>query len=241
MIELEAVYRTYAMGGQLLHALDDVSERIEAGDYVAVVGPSGSGKSTLLNVLGCLDRPSQGVYRLDGEDVGYLSEEDLSSIRRHKIGFVFQSFQLISRLDAAENVAFPMIFAGIPRAERRERVAAALGAVGLGERARHRPAELSGGEQQRVAIARATVMRPKLLLADEPTGNLDSSSGRQVMDVLEGMNADGLTLIVVTHDPAMAGRANRALVMRDGRVVERTGRGERRGDGGIAAPAEPAS
>jgi putative ABC transport system ATP-binding protein len=241
MIELQAVYRTYAMGGQLLHALDDVSEQIEAGDYVAVVGPSGSGKSTLLNVLGCLDRPSQGVYRLDGEDVGSLSEEDLSSIRRYKIGFVFQSFQLISRLDAAENVAFPMIFAGVPRAERRERVAAALGTVGLGERARHRPAELSGGEQQRVAIARATVMRPKLLLADEPTGNLDSSSGRQVMDVLEGMNADGLTLIVVTHDLAMAGRANRALVMRDGRVVERTGREGRQGDGSVAVPAEPAS
>jgi putative ABC transport system ATP-binding protein len=241
MIELDGVYRTYAMGGQLLHALHDVSETIEAGDYVAVVGPSGSGKSTLLNVLGCLDRPSRGVYRLDGEEVGSLSEEDLSSIRRYKIGFVFQSFQLISRLDAAENVAFPMIFAGVPRAERRERVATALGTVGLGERARHRPAELSGGEQQRVAIARATVMRPQMLLADEPTGNLDSSSGRHVMEVLEGMNADGLTLIVVTHDPAMAGRANRALLMEDGRIVQRAGRGELRGSPTLAAPAEPAS
>jgi len=241
MIELDGVYRTYAMGGQLLHALNDVSESIEAGDYVAVVGPSGSGKSTLLNVLGCLDRPSRGVYRLNGEDVGSLSEEELSSIRRHKIGFVFQSFQLISRLDAAENVAFPMIFAGVPRAERRERVAAALGTVGLGERARHRPAELSGGEQQRVAIARATVMRPQMLLADEPTGNLDSSSGRQVMDVLEGMNADGLTLIVVTHDLTMADRAHRALLMEDGRIVRRAGRGELRGSPAIAAPAEPAS
>jgi putative ABC transport system ATP-binding protein len=235
MIELDGVYRTYAMGDQTLHALNDVSEAIEAGDYLAVVGPSGSGKSTLLNVLGCLDRPSRGVYRLNGEDVGALSEEELSSIRRHKIGFVFQSFHLIPRLDAAENVAFPMVFAGVPRAERRERVAAALGTVGLEERARHRPAELSGGEQQRVAIARATVMRPQVLLADEPTGNLDSSSGRHVMDVLEGMNADGLTLIVVTHDPAMASRANRALVMEDGRVVQRTGRGELR-RGPIVAP-----
>ena len=241
MIELEGVYRTYAMGGQPLHALHDVSETIEAGDYVAVVGPSGSGKSTLLNVLGCLDRPSQGAYRLDGEDVGSLSEDQLSSVRRHKIGFVVQSFHLISRLDAAENVAFPMVFAGVPRAERRERVAAALGTVGLQERSRHRPSELSGGEQQRVAIARATVMRPQVLLADEPTGNLDSSSGRQVMEVLEGMNADGLTLVVVTHDLAMAGRANRALLMEDGRIVRRAGRGELRGSPTIAAPAEPAS
>jgi putative ABC transport system ATP-binding protein len=235
MIELDGVYRTYAMGGQTLHALNDVSELIEAGDYVAVVGPSGSGKSTLLNVLGCLDRPSRGVYRLDGEEVGSLSEEELSSIRRHKVGFVFQSFHLIPRLDAAENVAFPMVFAGVPRTERRERVAIALAAVGLEERARHRPAELSGGEQQRVAIARATVMRPQMLLADEPTGNLDSSSGRHVMEVLEGMNAEGLTLIVVTHDPAMASRANRALVMEDGRVVQRAARGELRG-GSITAP-----
>jgi putative ABC transport system ATP-binding protein len=241
MIELDGVYRTYAMGGHTLHALNDVSETVEAGDYLAVVGPSGSGKSTLLNVLGCLDRPSRGVYRLDGEDVGSLSEEELSSIRRHKIGFVFQSFHLISRLDAAENVAFPMVFAGVPRAERRERVAAALAAVGLEERAGHRPAELSGGEQQRVAIARATVMRPQLLLADEPTGNLDSSSGRHVMDVLEGMNADGLTLIVVTHDPAMASRANRALVMEDGRVVQRPARGELGGGPVVAPPPGPAS
>jgi putative ABC transport system ATP-binding protein len=241
MIELEGVYRTYAMGGQLLHALNDVSETIEAGDYVAVVGPSGSGKSTLLNVLGCLDRPSRGTYRLNGEDVGSFSDEDLSRVRRHQVGFVFQSFHLIPRLDAEENVAFPMIFAGVPRAERRERVAAALRMVGLQERAHHRPAELSGGEQQRVAIARATVMRPQMLLADEPTGNLDSSSGRTVMEVLEGMNAAGLTLIVVTHDPAMASRAHRALRMEDGRIVQRTRRGELRGGPVAAAPPEPAS
>jgi putative ABC transport system ATP-binding protein len=221
VIELERVYRTYTMGEQSLNALDGVSELIEAGDYVAVMGPSGSGKSTLLNILGCLDRPTRGVYRLDGQDVGALSDEELSSIRRHKIGFVFQSFHLIPRLDAAENVAFPMVFAGVPRAERRERVALALDAVGLALRAEHRPGELSGGELQRVAIARAIVMRPRVLLADEPTGNLDTASGRQVMDLLGGLNADGLTLVVVTHDPNVARRANRTLVMRDGRVAQR--------------------
>jgi putative ABC transport system ATP-binding protein len=185
------------------------------------MGPSGSGKSTMLNILGCLDRPSEGVYRLDGEDVGALAEEQVSSIRRHKIGFVFQTFHLVPRLSAEENVAFPMIFAGVPRGERRERVAAALEAVGLARRSAHRPAELSGGECQRVAIARATVMRPQVLLADEPTGNLDSVAGRQVMDLLGQMNAAGLTLLVVTHDPAVAARASRVLIMKDGRIVER--------------------
>jgi putative ABC transport system ATP-binding protein len=209
------------MGDETLHALNDISETIQAGAYVAVVGPSGSGKSTLLNVVGCLDRPTAGVYRLDGEDVGALPEEEVSSIRRDKIGFVFQTFHLVPRLSAEENVAFPMIFAGVPRIERQERVEAALQAVDLARRARHRPAELSGGERQRVAIARATVMRPQVLLADEPTGNLDSAAGRQVLDLLEEMNASGLTLIVVTHDPGVAARAGRTLVMRDGRIVER--------------------
>jgi putative ABC transport system ATP-binding protein len=221
MIELDHVSRLYRMGEEPLRALNDVSEVIEAGEYVAVMGPSGSGKSTMLNILGCLDRPSEGVYRLDGEDVGGLSEEDVSSIRRHKIGFVFQTFHLVPRLSAEENVAFPMVFAGVPRGERRERVAAALDAVGLARRAAHRPAELSGGECQRVAIARATVMRPQVLLADEPTGNLDSVAGRQVMDLLEQMNAGGLTLLVVTHDPAIAARAARVLIMKDGQIVER--------------------
>jgi putative ABC transport system ATP-binding protein len=221
MIELDHVSRLYQMGEEPLRALDDVSEVIEAGDYVAVMGPSGSGKSTLLNILGCLDRPSEGVYRLDGEDVGALSQEEVSSIRRHKIGFVFQTFHLVPRLTAEENVAFPMIFAGVPRGERRERVAVALESVGLARRAAHRPAELSGGECQRVAIARATVMRPQVLLADEPTGNLDSVAGRQVMDLLEEMNAGGLTLLVVTHDPAIAARASRVLIMKDGSIAER--------------------
>ena len=221
MIELDHVSRLYTMGEEPLRALDDVSEVIEAGEYVAVMGPSGSGKSTLLNILGCLDRPSEGVYRLDGDDVGALSEDEVSAIRRHKIGFVFQTFHLVPRLSAAENVAFPMVFAGVPRGERSERVAAALAAVGLARRATHRPAELSGGECQRVAIARAMVMRPQVLLADEPTGNLDSVAGRQVMDLLEEMNAGGLTLLVVTHDPAIAARASRVLIMKDGRIVER--------------------
>ncbi len=221
MIELERVYRTYMMGGQPLHALNDVSETIEAGDYVAVMGPSGSGKSTLLNIMGCLDQPSSGSYRLEGEEVGALSEAELSQIRRYKLGFVFQTFHLVPRLSAAENVAFPMVFAGVPRAERLERVDVALEAVGLRQRAVHRPSELSGGERQRVAIARATVMRPRVLLADEPTGNLDSASGRQVMEVIEHMNAEGLTLIVVTHDPAIASRAKRVVVMADGRIERR--------------------
>ena len=221
MIELDHVSRLYTMGEEPLRALNDVSEVIEAGEYVAVMGPSGSGKSTMLNILGCLDRPNEGVYRLDGDDVGALSEDEVSAIRRHKIGFVFQTFHLVPRLTAAENVAFPMVFAGVPRGESSERVAAALAAVGLARRATHRPAELSGGECQRVAIARAMVMRPQVLLADEPTGNLDSVAGRQVMDLLEEMNAGGLTLLVVTHDPAVAARASRVLIMKDGRIVER--------------------
>ena len=221
MIELDHVSRLYTMGEEPLRALNDVSEVIEAGEYVAVMGPSGSGKSTMLNILGCLDRPNEGVYRLDGDDVGALSEDEVSAIRRHKIGFVFQTFHLVPRLSAEENVAFPMVFAGVPRGERSERVAAALAAVGLARRAAHRPAELSGGECQRVAIARAMVMRPQVLLADEPTGNLDSVAGRQVMDLLEEMNAGGLTLLVVTHDPAVAARASRVLIMKDGRIVER--------------------
>ena len=237
MIELERVFRTYVMGGQPLHALNDVSETIEADDYVALMGPSGSGKSTLLNIVGCLDRPTSGSYRLDAEDVGALSEAELSRIRRHKIGFVFQTFHLVPRLTAAENVAFPMIFAGVPREERRKRVELALAAVDLSGRLEHRPSELSGGERQRVAIARATVMRPRVLLADEPTGNLDSASGRQVMDVLEGMNAEGLTLIVVTHDPNIARRAKRVVVMADGHIVQRL-RGADLAERPMLAPAQ---
>lgn len=221
MIELDEVRRSYPVGEEPLLALKDVSARIPAGEYVAVMGPSGSGKSTLLNILGCLDRPTAGTYRLDGRAVGTLSADALSEVRRHEIGFVFQSFHLIGRLTADENVALPMLLAGVPEEERRARMAAALDAVGLAHRAAHRPSELSGGECQRVAIARATVMRPRVLLADEPTGNLDTANGEQIMQLLEHMNAEGLTLIVVTHDPNIGRRSDRVLVLRDGEIVQR--------------------
>jgi putative ABC transport system ATP-binding protein len=221
MVELQDLWRTYRVGAQELHALKGVSVRIDAGDYVAVMGPSGSGKSTLLNVLGCLDRPTRGSYSLDGRQVGSLDDEELSLVRRNEIGFVFQSFHLVPRLTAAENVALPLSLAGVDPAERERRVAAALEAVGLAGRAGHRPSELSGGESQRVAIARATVMQPRVLLGDEPTGNLDSASGHQILELLERMNADGLTLVIVTHDLNVGRRANLVLVLRDGEVVHR--------------------
>jgi putative ABC transport system ATP-binding protein len=221
MIRLAGLSRSYDVGGEAVHALVDVTEEIATGEYLAIMGPSGSGKSTLLHILGCLDRPDRGRYELDGRDVGRLDEAELSLVRRHTIGFVFQFFHLVPRLTARENVELPMIFAGIPPGERRERALARLRAVGLEPRATHRPDQLSGGERQRVALARATVLEPKLLLADEPTGNLDTASGRHVLELLEKMNAEGLTLIVVTHDPAVARRARRVLVLKDGRVVYR--------------------
>jgi len=221
VIRLEGLSRTFDVGGEPVHALVDVSEEIAAGEYLAIMGPSGSGKSTLLHILGCLDRPDRGVYELFGRDVARLDEEELSLVRRHTIGFVFQFFHLVPRLSALENVELPMIFAGVPAAERRERAMGRLRGVGLEPRASHRPDQLSGGERQRVAIARATVLDPKLLLADEPTGNLDTTSGRHVLEILEQMNASGLTLVVVTHDPAVARRARRILVLKDGRVVHR--------------------
>jgi putative ABC transport system ATP-binding protein len=221
VIRLEHVSRVFAVGDEPLRALDDVTEHVRPGEHVAIMGPSGSGKSTLLNIVGCLDRPTSGSYRLDGREVGGLDDAALTAVRRHLIGFVFQSFHLVSRLTAAENVELPMVFAGVARPERRERVRAGLDAVGLAPRAGHRPSQLSGGERQRVAIARAAVMRPRILLADEPTGNLDSASGRQILEVLERMHAEGLTLVVVTHDPAVARRAARVLVMSDGRIVRR--------------------
>jgi putative ABC transport system ATP-binding protein len=183
------------------------------------MGPSGSGKSTLLNILGCLDRPTSGSYRFDGRETAHLSEDELSRIRRFKIGFVFQTFHLVPRLTAAENVELPMVFAGIPPAERQERIATALHAVGLAARATHRPDQLSGGERQRVALARAVVMKPTVILADEPTGNLDTHSGNEVIHLLEEMNRGGLMLIVVTHDPGIGGRARRRIRLADGVIV----------------------
>jgi putative ABC transport system ATP-binding protein len=221
VIRLEGVSRTYQLGGQPVHALADVDETIETGEHLAIMGPSGSGKSTLLNVLGCLDRPDAGKYWLDGREVATLSDEELTGVRRNLIGFVFQSFHLVPRLTAAENVELPMVFAGISKAERRERVVKALTQVGLGDRIDHRPDQLSGGERQRVAIARSIIMGPRVLLADEPTGNLDTKSGTAVLDLLDRLNDEGLTLIVVTHDPSVARRADRVIVLVDGRIARR--------------------
>jgi putative ABC transport system ATP-binding protein len=218
VIDLKGLTRHFQVGDQTVRALQDVSLAIPDGDYLALMGPSGSGKSTLLHILGCLDRPTSGSYVLDGHEVGSLPEGDLAEIRSRKIGFVFQFFHLVPRLTAAGNVELPMILAGIRPAERRGRVARALGAVGLTDRATHRPDQLSGGQRQRVAIARATVMGPSILLADEPTGNLDRTSGREVIELIERMNRDGLTVVVVTHDPEISGRARRILKLVDGRI-----------------------
>ncbi len=219
-VELDGVDRVFRLGDTEVHALRSVSVTIGVGEYVAVMGPSGSGKSTLLNILGLLDRPSAGRYRLEGREVGSLPPDEQAAVRSRRIGFVFQSFHLVPRLSAAENIALPMVLAGVAPAERRQRVAEALLQVGLQDRADHRPDQLSGGQRQRVAIARATIMRPALLLADEPTGNLDRATGGEVTALLESLNAGGTTLVLVTHDPAMGERARRRLVMDDGLVSD---------------------
>jgi len=219
MIRLQKVSRTFHVGGSPVYALREVDLELAAGAYASIMGPSGSGKSTMLNLLGCLDRPTSGTYFLDGQDVSAIDDAGLTQARRHKIGFVFQSFHLVPRLTAAGNVELPMTFAGIERTERRERVASALEAVGLQDRADHRPEQLSGGERQRVAIARAVVMQPAIVLADEPTGNLDTAAGGDVIAILERMNERGLTLVLVTHDPDIAARARVRIRMHDGRVV----------------------
>jgi len=219
VIELQGIWRTYRMGDEELHALADVDLTIRDGEHVAIMGPSGSGKSTLLNVIGLLDRATAGRYSLDGRDVTDLSDRELSDVRQSRIGFVFQSYHLVSRLDAVGNVELPMVFAGVPRKERRERAMTALKHVGLGDRVHHKPSEMSGGQCQRVAVARATIMKPTVLLADEPTGNLDSVAGQQVLNILGDLNRQGLTLVVVTHDPAVARLADRVIVLTDGRLV----------------------
>lgn len=219
MIELDKVSRTFQVGDQQVLALREVNLSIAAGEYIAIMGPSGSGKSTLLNLLGLLDRPSSGRYSLDGRDVTGLNEAESARVRREKIGFVFQFFHLVPRLDAAANVALPLLLAGVAPAERKQRVAQLLADVGLSERADHLPSQLSGGQLQRVAIARAMSMHPALLLADEPTGNLDRATGREVMGVLEGLNQRGATLIVITHDQEIGARARRRISMEDGRVI----------------------
>lgn len=215
-IELGGIERVFHLGDSDVHALRQLDLRIAAGEYLAVMGPSGSGKSTLLNLLGLLDRPNAGVYRLEGRDVTTLSPNELARVRSERIGFVFQSFHLVPRLTAAENIALPMMLAGLGRTERVARVAQALKDYGLENRADHRPDELSGGQRQRVAIARATIMRPAMILADEPTGNLDRSTGEEVVRLLELLNARGVTLIMVTHDASLGARAHRQLLMEDG-------------------------
>jgi putative ABC transport system ATP-binding protein len=223
LIELQGIERRFQLGDTTVRALSGLDLTIQAGEYVAVMGPSGSGKSTLLNLLGLLDRPQSGTYRLENRDVTTLTVDEQAAVRSARIGFVFQSFHLVPRLSAAENIALPLTLAGIPPTERRARVAAALADFGLTHRADHRPDQLSGGQRQRVAIARATIMRPALLLADEPTGNLDRHTGEEVVQLLETLNEQGVTLIVVTHDPAMGERARRRIVMEDGRIREDSG------------------
>jgi len=219
-IRVEEVCRTFRLGEQVVHGLDHVSLQIEAGEYVSVMGPSGSGKSTLLNLLGLLDRPDAGRYWLEGTETVALGEESRARLRAEHIGFVFQSYHLVPRLTAWENVELPMMLAGVAPRERRQRVDEILQRLGIAERGHHLPNQLSGGQRQRVAIGRAIVMRPRLLLADEPTGNLDSRSGAEVVDVLEQLNRDGVTLLVVTHDAALGARARRQIRMKDGAVQE---------------------
>ncbi|MDM7941908.1 MAG: ABC transporter ATP-binding protein [Hydrogenophaga sp.] len=220
LIEASDLVKTYTMGDQTVHALAGVTLTIEAGEFVAIMGASGSGKSTLMNILGCLDRPTSGHYSLAGEAVERLSPDELASVRNRRIGFVFQQFNLLPRTSAQENVELPMVYAGVPTAERQQRARAALQRVGLGERSGHTPAELSGGQQQRVAIARALVNQPQLILADEPTGALDTHTSEDIMRLLTELNDQGITVVLVTHESDIAAWARRRLVFRDGLIVE---------------------
>jgi putative ABC transport system ATP-binding protein len=218
MIQLEHISKTFLLGDQAVHALDDVTLTIASGDYLSVMGPSGSGKSTLLNVLGLLDQPDDGHYRLEGTDTTTLSEPERARYRREHIGFVFQSYHLVNRLSARENIELPLVLAGVPPKDRAPRVNEMLERLSLTDRATHLPNQLSGGQRQRVAIGRAIIMKPQLLLADEPTGNLDSKSGADVVTLLEELNQQGITLLVVTHDLALGQRARRRIRMVDGRI-----------------------
>ena len=228
MIRFRHAERLFTVGDQVVRALDDIDLDIAAGEYLAIIGPSGSGKSTLLNAIGLLDKLSKGSYLLEGTDVTHLSDDELARTRREKIGFVFQFFHLVPRLTAAQNVELPLILSDVDPAIRRERVNELLRAYGLVDRAHHRPNQLSGGQRQRVAIARATVARPQIILADEPTGNLDRASGHDVVEILEDLNKSGISLLVVTHDPELAKRAARRIRMVDGKIASDTAIGSGR-------------
>jgi len=219
MITMQQICRTYDQGETKVHALREVDLKIDQGEYVSILGPSGSGKSTLMHILGCLDTPSSGSYRFEGEEVGEFSVEAKAKFRNRDIGFIFQRFHLLPRSNAMQNIMMPMRFARTPINEQKQRASELLERVGLSDRATHKPSELSGGQQQRVAIARALANRPRILLADEPTGNLDSESGRQIVELLEELNQEGTTVIIVTHDEGLAERTNRVLRMLDGRIA----------------------
>jgi len=220
MIDLSSVTKTYHMGAMDITVLAGISLSIKQGELIAVMGPSGSGKSTLMNIIGCLDRPTSGVYRFEKREISTLSDDELATVRNVKIGFVFQTFNLLPRLSALKNVEVPLIYSGVPARERKERAMPMLDRVGLAERMYHKPTELSGGQQQRVAIARALVNNPPLLLADEPTGNLDSRSGEEILNLLTGLNKQGVTIIIVTHDQNVANRCKRRIHLKDGQILE---------------------